>query len=266
MLAHHHTARFDERHALSTAGFRFGDKGTHTSRTIMLAELSDLLAAVPPDARREDYTRVIIDDNVLGKQTIATRRLTNQRLGELYGLEPRLPLFRVLRRLWDIDTAGHPLLAMLCALARDPLLRATVPSVLALPAGAELIRAAFLDALRQVVGGRLNEAVLDKVARNVASSWSQSGHLQGRMRKLRIRVRPTSGSLAMALWMGTLEGLAGQSLLDCRWARVLDRAGPELLPVALQAKQRGLIHARAGGGVVEIDASRLDAAGARSGA
>ena len=28
---------------LSTAGFRFGDKGTHTSRTIMLSELSVLI-------------------------------------------------------------------------------------------------------------------------------------------------------------------------------------------------------------------------------
>jgi len=266
MLASHYTSRFDERQTPATAGFRSGDKGTHTSRTIMLAELGDLLAAVPASAVREDYTRAIVDDNVLGKQTIATRRLTNQRLGELYGLEPRLPLFRVLRRLWEIDRPGRPLLAMLCALARDPLLRATVPSVLALPAGAELVRATFLDALRQVVGGRLNDAVLDKVARNVASSWSQSGHLRGRMRKLRTRVRPTPGSLAMALWMGTLDGLAGRALLDCRWARVLDAAGPELLPVALQAKQRGLIHARAGGGVVEIDASRLAAASARVGA
>lgn len=243
---------------LPTAGFRFGDKGTHTSRTIMLAELTDLLAAVRPDATREDYAAAIVDENVLGKQTISTRRLTSQRLRELYGLETRIPLFRVLRRLWTVDEVGRPLLAMLCALARDPLLRSTAPAVLALPVGAELVRATFLDALRQAVGSRLNEAVLDKVARNAASSWSQSGHLEGRVRKTRRRVMPTPGSLAMALWMGTREGLAGKALLECRWTRVLDRTGPELLPVALQAKQLGLIHARAGGGVIEINASRLD--------
>jgi hypothetical protein len=62
----------------------------------------------------------------------------------------------------------------------------------------------------------------------------------------------------MALWLGTREGLAGKALLECRWTRVLDRTGAELLPVALEAKRLGLIHARAGGGVVEIDASRLD--------
>jgi len=253
-----HAEPLDSRDDLSAAGFRFGDKGTHTSRTIMLSELTDLLAAVPAGAPREHYAAAIVEENVLGKQTIATRRLTSQRLGELYGLDPRLPVFRVLRRLWAADEAGRPLLAMLCALARDPLLRSTEPAVLALPAGAELVRASFLDALREVVGSRLNEAVLDKVARNAASSWSQSGHLVGRVRKVRKRVTPTPGSLAMALWMGTLEGLADQALLDCRWTRVLDRTGPELLPVALQAKQLALIHARVGGGVVDIDARRLD--------
>ena len=98
---------------LSKAGFRFGDKGTHTSRTIMLSELSDLLATEPIDAERTEYASAIIDDNVLGKQTMATRRLTNQRLGELYGLNRRLPLFRTLRRLWAIDEDGRPLMALL---------------------------------------------------------------------------------------------------------------------------------------------------------
>ena len=229
----------------------------------MLAELNDLFAAVEPAGVRADYLAAIVDENALGKATIATRRSTGQRLCELYALEPRVPIFRVLRRLWQVDVPGRPLLAMLCALARDPLLRSTAPAVLALPVATELVRSRFLDEIRQTVGARLNEAVLDKVARNAASSWAQSGHLQGRMRKIRTRVAPTPGCLAMAVWLGAVEGLAGRALLDCSWTRVLDRTGPELLPVALQAKQLGLIHARAGGGVIEIDASRLDPAAAR---
>ena len=111
---------------LEIAGLRFGDKGTYTSRTMMLVELSDLLAALPANATREDYAEAIIEDNVLGKQTAATRRLSNQRLGELYGLSKSIPVFRVMRRLWDSDEQGRPLIAFLCALARDPLLRASI--------------------------------------------------------------------------------------------------------------------------------------------
>jgi hypothetical protein len=245
---------------LENAGFRFGDKGTHTSRTIMLSELTDLLAAVPDRSDRDAYEKAIVDENVLGKQTIATRRITSQRLRELYGLDSSLPLFRVLRRLWPVDEHGRPLLALLCAMARDPLLRATAPAVLSLPEGAELVRGLFLATIRDAVGSRLNEAILDKVARNAASSWSQSGHLKGRVRKVRRRVMPTPAALSMALWLGTLEGQAGQQLLETQWAQVLDRGPRELLDLALQAKKLGLIHARAGGGVTELDASRLDPA------
>ena len=244
------------------AGLRFGARSVHTSRTIMLADLGELLAAVPPEAVREDYRAAIVDENVLGKATAATRRGAGQRLGELYALDPRVPVFRVLRRLWSVDAPGRPLLAMLCALARDPLLRAAAPAVLALPPGAELLRPRFRDEIREVVGARLNESVLDKAARNAASSWTQSGHLRGRRRKTRVRAAPTPGSLALALWLGSLEGLGGPALLDCRWTRVLDRAGEALLPLAFEARRRGLIHARAGGGVVEIDAGRLDPAAA----
>ncbi|HVQ76897.1 MAG TPA: hypothetical protein VMT79_15340 [Candidatus Binatia bacterium] len=224
----------------------------------MLGELGELLAAVPADGGVDAYETAAVDNNALGKPTAATRRLTFQRLRELYGLDLRVPVFRILRRLWAVDAAGRPLLALLCALGRDPLLRCTAPAVLQLSPGGELVRGSFLTVIREAVGDRLNDAVLDKVARNAASSWCQSGHLTGRMRKIRKGVVPTPGSLSFALWMGTLEGLAGEALLDSRWARVLDRSGWGLLPVALQAKQLGLLHVRAGGGVVEIDVGRLD--------
>jgi len=64
----------------------------------------------------------------------------------------------------------------------------------------------------------------------------------------------------MALWMGALEGLAGVRLLECRWVQVLDRSGEEVIDLVLQAKQRGLLNARIGGGVVEIDTRPLDSA------
>lgn len=244
--------------AAQAAGFRFGEKGTHTSRTMMLAELTELLAAVPANATREEYAEAIIEDNILGKQTTSTRRLTNQRLGELYGLSLTLPLFRVLRRLWDVDAPGRPLIALLCALARDPLLRATSKAVLPMPIGSELLRSAMTSTIRESAGTRLNESILDKVARNAGSSWSQSGHLQGRVRKIRQEVRPTPGSVAFAVWFGSLHGLAGEDLLRTPWARVLDQSPVELLDLTLRAKQLGLLNVSSGGGVVQIDVAPLE--------
>ena len=74
-----------------------GSGGTHTSRTIMLQDMAHLLAATRVSATRDDYVRAVIEDNCLGKRTAASRRLSTQRLTEIYGLDRRLMLFRVLR-------------------------------------------------------------------------------------------------------------------------------------------------------------------------
>jgi hypothetical protein len=240
------------------AGLRFGSKGTHTSRTIMLAELTELLASVPVSAARADYELAVVEDNVLGKPTAATRRLTYQRLRELYGLDPAIPLFRVLRRLWIVDEAGRPRLALLCALARDPLLRLTAPAVLGLQPGEELVRSELLSLLRESTGDRLNDAILDKVARNAASSWTQSGHLGGRVRKTRKIVEPTLGSATLALWLGALGERSGGELLVTPWVQVFDVSPQALLDVVLKARQLRLLYARVGGDVVEIDPAGVD--------
>ena len=225
----------------------------------MLSELRDLLESTTPTARREDYAGAIVDENILAKQTLATRQLTNQRLGELFGLSPDIPLFRALRVVWESDPDGLPLSALLVALARDPLLRLTAQSVLNLDIGQELVRTHLLADLRSGVGDRLSDSTVDKVARNTSSTWTQSGHLVGRVRKVRCRVQPSHGPVALAMWMGHCDGAGGAALLDSAWCRVLDHYGEGMIPLVLQAKQRGMLRATIGGGVIEIDASRLDA-------
>lgn len=245
-------------------GFRFGAKGTHTSRTMMFAELSAVLAATTEDASREDYAAAIIHGNCLGKATTATRRLTNQRLGELYALDPAIPLFRVLRRLWAVDEVGRPLLALQCAIARDPLLAATVLPILVLPPGSEMQRDALRVALREVVDERLNDATLNKVIRNVASSWAQAGHLVGRTFKRRTLVRPTPGSVAFGLYLGHTVGFRGAQLFSTAWLSVLDCTPLNARDLAIEAKRIGLIDLRISGEVVDLVLDRLEPAEARS--
>lgn len=242
------------------AGFRFGEKGTHSSRTIMLTELTTVLAAIPGAARRGDYAAAIVSSNCLAKTTSATRRLTNQRLGELYALDPSCAVFRVLRRLWSRDEAGRPLLALLAALARDPLLRVTALPVVLLPTGGELSRASIKAALRDVVGERFNDAVLDKVVRNAASSWAQAGHLQGRTFKVRRRVQATPSAAAFALYLGHVAGFKSEELLTCGWSATLDCSATLARALALEAKRTGLIDLRTGGEVFEVGLQRLDPA------
>jgi len=239
------------------AGFRWGQKGTHTSRTIMLDELRLLLAYCPAGVMRDVYLSAIRVDNCLGKRTVATRILSSQRLSELYALDPEVPLFKIMRRFWYADHNGQPILALFLALARDPLLRVTSVPILRIRPGEELDRQVIVKTLKMTVGGRLSENTINKVMRNAASSWTQSGHLKGRGRKVRQTVTPTATTIAYALLLGYLTGKRGMALFETIWAQLLDAPIGELINLATDSRRLGFLDVSQSGGVIDVSFSRL---------
>lgn len=241
---------------LNEFGFRFGERGTHTSRTVMVRELTALLNDVPARSSKDEYRAAVETENVLGKKTASTRALTFKRLGELYALDRSITLFRVLRECWDWGKGDRPVLAMLCALARDPLLRITADPVLSARVGAIVTKATLRDATAEETRGRLNPATVDKVARNAASSWTQSGHLQGRVRKVRSQPIVGEAAVVYALLLGYLEGARGAALFDTPWTRVLDLRPDELRRLASAASRSDRFTYRHNGAIADI---RFDA-------
>jgi hypothetical protein len=225
---------------------------------MMLGDLVTALGVIEPQGRRADYAAAIIEHNCLHKDTVATRRLANQRLGELYGLDPGVPMFRVLRRLWAVDDQGKSLLALLAALARDPLLASSAEPIVELRPGASLDRDRLTAAIKTVTGERLNQATLDKVVRNVASSWEQAGHLEGRTFKKRRSVQPTVGAFVFALFLGYAAGFRGSELLNSAWVKLLDCSASRAQALALEARRVGLIDFRMAADVVAINLESLD--------
>lgn len=249
----------DRRDAIA-AGFRFGHIGTHTSRTIMLEELSATFSAIAVNGRSDDYAAAIVEENCLRKRTVSTRRLTLQRLRELYALDPGVPIFRILRRLWDVDKPSRPLVSLLASLARDPLILATASVIVSLPQNAEFQRSAMREALATAGEDRFNESTLNKVVRNAASSWSQSGHLEGRTFKFRRMVQPTPAAVAFGLYLAHAAGLAVEESLSSGWIKVLDCSASAALELAAAAKRLGLLDLRMGGDVIDLNLNRLDPA------
>src|SRR5215208_3792503 len=142
--------------AMLAFGFANDRAGIHTTRTIMLSELGELLAVCPPSSSLADYRTAVVDENALLKPTGTTRESTFRWLRALYVLDPNVVLFRALRDLWDTDLEARPLLALLLAAAREPLLRATAPAILAAPRETLVESAILANAVNEGFPGRYN--------------------------------------------------------------------------------------------------------------
>jgi hypothetical protein len=221
----------------------------------MLDELSLLVAS---GGLAGNIRKRIVEDNVLGKSSSSGRTLSLQRLRELYSFDPAAPIFGIFGRLVDRDPAALPQLALLMALARDPLLRASARPVLGLAPGSQLMRDAMRGAIASVVGNRMNEAVLDKVVRNAASSWTKTGHLAGRTIKRRTRVRANPTAFVFALWLAHKAGFGGAELFDNAWIAALDLDPGQARALAERAHVAGLITFRTIGDALEFDFARLE--------
>jgi hypothetical protein len=228
--------------------------GTNTSHTIIVDALSLLLAAVPSDAPRSEYERAVVAANVLGKDTDGSRRRTLRYLKELYLLRPESILFRALRDLWPHDPEAQPLLAGLCALARDAAFRASSDAIVTTAPGDTLSAEDLATAVGERFPSSYSESTLAKIGRNTFSSWEQTGHLgeAAHARKTRTRATCRPGDVAYALLLGHVQGVRGRALFDTLWARVLDRPTSHLFDLAVVASQQGMLEFRQAGGVVEV--------------
>jgi hypothetical protein len=237
---------------LEQIGCKFSPGGSHISRTMMLAELKLVLDAVPSGSPADSYHLAIGAHNVLGKGTDSTRQKSLRHLRELYGLSETVPIFAALRQLYLADSRTLPLLAFLCAWSRDPLLRATTLAISPVPEGREVSTESIANAIAEAFPGQYSKLNQNKIARNAASSWTQSGHLFGRTRKVRRRVQPTMGPVTMALWLGDIAGFHGTACFTSPWCRLLDLSTNQARARAMEAHRHRLLTMRAVGEIIEL--------------
>jgi len=238
---------------LSRFGFSFERGGAHTSRTMMLEELGALLTYVDrPEAEKSDYLQAIDDENCLGKRSGKTRTLTYRHLVDLYSLDRTNVLFRALLYFWNRDIDGQPLLALLCTFARDSIFRSTAPFILKFPEGATITRESLEEFIDSQEPGRFSKATLKSTAQNINSTWTKSGHLYGRARKVRSRANPTAGSVSYALLLGYLAGSRGQALFQTEYTKLLDCTFDKAIDLAESASRKGWIVFKRVGDVIEV--------------
>ena len=233
-------------------GLRLTPGGVHLSKTMMLKDLSKIpqtvRSIIPAEIRAQ-----VLEANILGKRTGTARRQALEKLNALYGILTPHPVTMALSKLWPRRPDGHPLLALLCCLAREPLLRDSAPLILSAGPGDAVH---WLDIAAQLGSkhpGRYSPKTLGSLARNCASSWTQAGLLSGKVRKRRATPIVTPENAAYAALLGSLAGFGGPALLASPWMRVLDRSEAELLNLLRAADGLGLLRLRVAGGIIDLN-------------
>ena len=243
--------------ALGRFGFAATQTGGHMARSMMVEEMRILCRETEIGANREAIHRAILEDNLLHKPTVASREKTFHHLVELYGLDPRLTLFRVLREFAAQDPESIPLMAMVCCYCRDPQLRHSFELIDTLRAGEALPRERMERFLEEGFPGRFSPAMKKSLAQNVNTTWTGSGHLTGKVRKKRSKPEAPLAAVCYAMLAGYLSGLRGEVLLNSAFARLIGASAPKILSMLPMAQRMGWVRYRHFGGVTEIDFTPL---------
>jgi hypothetical protein len=86
----------------------------------MFLEMRVLVRAMPLIVTKNDFTKAIVEENVLEKPTLISRKKSLRHLMELYGMDPSKALFRVLWDLGHSDLDSLPQLCLVCQGAPGP--------------------------------------------------------------------------------------------------------------------------------------------------
>lgn len=239
----------------SKLGFSSG--GVLSSRSVMLPELSNLMAIAPAGADTTALQRLVVDEDALHKPSAANRVKTFSFLRNLYGLNPQLPIYREFTRLCHLSPVDTTVLAGTLAFAREPVLRACTDMVLDTTIGKPLGREDFEVWVREYAPGRYSQSMYVSFSHNLYASFFQLGYLSEAAGKSRIRkrrdVRPVS--VAYAAFLDWLTGLNGLSLLTGAFSTTLELPKGDHLNLLSAAGQQGLMRVAHAGGVLQLDFS-----------
>lgn len=237
---------------LAHFGFRFGQNGVHSARTMMLSELDQLIDHCSASAAKAELQAAVVEHNILAKPSLKARQLTWRHLSDLYSFNTDLAIWRAFISLWATDAQARPLLALTMALARDTLLRASQNYILPLAIGSTLRRETVEEWMEALYPNRFSAASKRSFAQNLNGSWTNAGYLTGRQAKVRSKPLVKPANIAFCLFLGHLEGLSGQRLFSSSWMQLLPGTVDEHTELCHQAAHKGLLVFMNAGGVMEV--------------
>ena len=226
----------------------------------MLDELSALLSSVPHTrATQDEYAEAIVEENCLGKPTVAARHEARKRLLKVYSLDFQDPVYCMFHSLWSRNPMCRALLGFQYAWVNDAMLRDSCKHFLPMAAGTVVTPQQTSAWVAETYPGKYSEKSVKSVGRSLNSSWYQGGYIDGIHDRTRRLVMPQIENVAFALYLGLESGLAGTGLYSSPMAALLDSSEAALVVMTELAARQGLLRFKHIGDVVEVAFDQLGA-------
>lgn len=224
------------------------------------AELEALLHAAPPGATPTQLRALVLDENVAGKRSAASRAKVWGQLKHHYVLDARVPEYRALvSALEATSTPSDRGLLLFLMLARaDRMFReVTLASVSprlsqpGTPLRVDDVQATF----DQIVGPARQWTQETRITarQHVLSALKDFGVLQGGTRKTIARTHPGSQVALFAARLAQLQGLSPRGTLASPWFRLLGLDVEGAWDLLHEAGRAGVLRARRQADVVELE-------------
>lgn len=213
-------------------------KTIHTSRTIMAAELIEVMD-FPKENR--DYFEIMAD-NVFNKKTESSKKKTINYLTQLYSFKKEDRKFLSLEDYWNkIEDNEKPLLAILFAVSKDYLMQESVDFVKSTKNGDKASIEKFEANIEHYHANRFTPKTLRSVSQNVASSWKQAGYVLGKVKNIRTVNPPSYFAVAFAFLMAYIDDFRGDYLFNHPSVKALDASKEEIMILIKAASDRELL-------------------------
>lgn len=233
------------------------------TRASLYSDLRTLLTAVTGTPSREEYRQAVIEDNVLGRGTRASREKAWKELAARYGLDRTSAIFPAYLEEYRRATseADHALTAYLLFAVRDRLVRDLGTDWLyeylrAAPAELRTVDVLAFLASREPEHPEIamwSASSRANIAVHYLSALKEFGLARGWRRKLVVRPTPGAPPVRFLLRALLLWGANHLAAVESPLFRLLGLSLEETVPLLFQLTAAGALRCRIQGDVVDLD-------------
>lgn len=230
----------------------------HLARSMMYGELETVLNYLQSEKISPIIVKkAIIEQNCLAKNTGNNRVSTCDKLISHYILNEEVEFFRSFYFFWHKNEFTKNVLAFLFSFSRDRILYEMVPYVVSFDSGAEITLGQMEGVLSEKYGHKYRESTLRSMVQNLRSTLTQSGHLKGKVKKIKSKPVLDSNGIAYALYLGYTLGIRGELLFESEFMKAIECSVERGINLAFDASAKGILNMKKVGNVIEIQFPRL---------